>query len=39
MAQGMAFRGYDESSTSLNRGNFREMIDWYKDKNENVKNC
>jgi hypothetical protein len=39
MAQGMAFRGHDESSTSLNRGNFREMIDWYKDKNENVRNA
>jgi hypothetical protein len=39
MAQGMVFRGHDESSTSLNRGNFREMIDWYKDKNENVRNA
>jgi hypothetical protein len=33
----MAFRGHDESSTSLNRGNFLEMIDWYKDKNEIVR--
>ena len=37
IAQGMAFRGHDESSTSLNRGNFLEMIDWYKDKNEIVR--
>jgi hypothetical protein len=35
----MAFRGHDQSPTSLNRGNFREMIDWYKDKNENVRNA
>jgi hypothetical protein len=27
--QGLAFRGHDESSTSLNKGNFREMLDWY----------
>ncbi|XP_023157861.1 uncharacterized protein [Zea mays] len=33
----MAFRGHDESSTSLNRRNFLEMIDWYKDKNEIVR--
>jgi hypothetical protein len=39
MAQGMAFRGHDESPTSLNRGNFREIIDQYKDKNENVRNA
>jgi len=30
--QGDAFRGHDESSTSLNKGTFREMVDWYKDK-------
>jgi len=35
--QGDAFRGHDESSTSLNKGTFREMIDWYKDKVEIVK--
>jgi hypothetical protein len=39
MAQGIVLRGHDESSTSLNRENFREMIDWYKDKNENVRNA
>jgi hypothetical protein len=26
----MVFRGHDESSSSLNKGNFLEMIDWYK---------
>jgi len=30
--QGQPFRGDDESSTSLNKGMFREMVDWYKDK-------
>ncbi|XP_039851317.1 zinc finger MYM-type protein 1-like [Panicum virgatum] len=35
--QGDAFRGHDESSTSLNKGTYREMIDWYKDKVEIVK--
>lgn len=29
LEQGLAFRGHDESSTSLNRGNFLEMLDWY----------
>ena len=35
----MLFRGHDESSTSLNKGTFREMIDWYKDKVEVVKDA
>ena len=35
--QGDAFRGHDESSTSLNKDTYREMIDWYKDKVEIVK--
>ena len=39
ISQGMAFRGHDESSTSLNKGNFCEMIDWYKDKNEKVRHA
>ena len=26
--QADAFRGHDESSTSLNQGTYREMIDW-----------
>ena len=29
LEQDLAFRGHDESSTSLNKGNFREMLDWY----------
>uniref|UniRef100_A0A8R7Q025 TTF-type domain-containing protein n=2 Tax=Triticum urartu TaxID=4572 RepID=A0A8R7Q025_TRIUA len=37
IAQGEAFRGHDESSTSINKGNFRELLDWYKDKKEDVK--
>jgi hypothetical protein len=37
VAQGEAFRGHDESSTSINKGNFRELLDWYKDKNDEVK--
>jgi hypothetical protein len=27
IAQGMSFHGHDESSMSLNKGNFLEMID------------
>jgi hypothetical protein len=34
IAQGMAFCGYDESSTSLNKGSFREMVDLVISKNE-----
>ncbi|XP_058784292.1 uncharacterized protein LOC131659068 [Vicia villosa] len=36
IAQGMAFRGHDESSISLNKGNFREMVNWVKAKDEQV---
>lgn len=39
IAQGMAFRGHDESSTSLSKGNFRKMIDWVKDKNEQMRDA
>jgi hypothetical protein len=35
--QGEPFRGHDESSTSLNKGNFLEFLDWYKQRNEEVK--
>lgn len=35
--QGASFHGHDESETSLNKGNFREMVDWYKDKKKKVK--
>ena len=37
--QGEAFRGHDESSTSNNKGTYREMVDWYKDKVEIVKDA
>ena len=37
IAQGHAFRGHDESSSSLNKGNFLEMLDWYKKKNNEVR--
>jgi len=37
--QADAFRGHDESSTSLNKGTYREMIDWYKNKVETVKDA
>ncbi|XP_058748655.1 uncharacterized protein LOC131621639 [Vicia villosa] len=39
IAQGMAFRGHDESSISLNKGNFREMVDWVKSNNEQVRDA
>ncbi|XP_058749093.1 uncharacterized protein LOC131622065 [Vicia villosa] len=39
IAKGMAFRGHDESSISLNKGNFREMVDWVKSKNEQVRDA
>lgn len=35
--QGLPFRGHDESSSSLNKGNYLEMIDSYKEKNEDVR--
>ncbi|XP_039815744.1 zinc finger MYM-type protein 1-like [Panicum virgatum] len=37
IAQGHAFHGHDESSSSLNKGNFLEMLDWYKKKNNEVR--
>ena len=37
--QGDAFRGHDESSTSLNKGTFSELVDWYKEKIEAVKDA
>ncbi|KAJ1255625.1 hypothetical protein BS78_K180300 [Paspalum vaginatum] len=37
--QGDAFRGHDESSTSLNKGTYLELLDWYKDKVEVVKDA
>ncbi|KQJ83648.1 hypothetical protein BRADI_5g16026v3 [Brachypodium distachyon] len=37
--QGLSFRGHDESSTSLNKGNFLEMIDWHKINDEKVRDA
>jgi hypothetical protein len=37
IAQGHAFCGHDESATSLNKGNFLEMLDWYKKRNNEVR--
>ena len=37
LMHGHSFRGHDESDSSLNKGNYREMIDWYKDKKEDVR--
>ncbi|XP_058727141.1 uncharacterized protein LOC131598572 [Vicia villosa] len=39
LAKGIAFRGHDESSTSLNKGNFREMVDWVKSNDEKVRDA
>ena len=36
LLQALAFRGHDESSSSSNRGNFLEMLKWYKEKDENA---
>jgi hypothetical protein len=35
--QGESFRGHDETSTSLNKDIFLEMLDWYKERNEEVR--
>jgi hypothetical protein len=35
--QGEPFRGHDESVLSLNKGNFLEMLDWYKERKEEVR--
>jgi hypothetical protein len=39
ISQGLAFRGHDESPSSLNRGNFLEMLQWFKDRNSEVKDA
>ncbi|CAH9053650.1 unnamed protein product [Cuscuta epithymum] len=36
IAQGLAFRGHDERETSLNKGNFLELLDWYSARNVEV---
>ena len=37
IAQAHSFRCHDESSSSLNRGNFLEMIEWHKKRNDEVR--
>jgi hypothetical protein len=39
LKQGLAFRGHDESSSSLNKGNLLELIDFLKDNNEEVRSA
>ena len=36
LLQAHAFRGHDESSSSSNKGNFLEMVEWYKAKDKNA---
>lgn len=36
-SQGRAFRGHDESPSSLNKGNFLKLVDWYKQRSEEVR--
>ncbi|KAH7656079.1 Ribonuclease H-like protein [Dioscorea alata] len=36
LKQGLAFRGHDESSSSLNKGNFLELLEWYSLRNDKV---
>jgi len=35
--QGLAFRGHDESEESINKGNFRELLQLLADGNDKVK--
>lgn len=37
IAQAHSFRGHDESASSLNKGNFLEMIEWYKKRKEEIR--
>ena len=37
LKQGLAFRGHDESSNSLNRENFLELFTWYANRVESIK--
>ncbi|XP_039146895.1 uncharacterized protein LOC120284168 [Dioscorea cayenensis subsp. rotundata] len=36
LKQGLAFRGHDESLSSLNKGNFLELLEWYSLRNDKV---
>jgi hypothetical protein len=35
--QGEPFQGHDETITSLNKGNFLKFLDWYKQRNDEVR--
>ncbi|XP_059291723.1 uncharacterized protein LOC132045195, partial [Lycium ferocissimum] len=35
--QGLALRGHDESESSLNKGNFLEVLSWYADRCDEIK--
>ena len=37
--QGLSYHGHDEKPSSSNKGNFLEIVDWYKDKNEEVRDA
>ncbi|KAK1380574.1 hypothetical protein POM88_027318 [Heracleum sosnowskyi] len=36
ISKGLAFRGHDESSSSMNRGNFLEFLVWYNIRNKEI---
>ncbi|XP_074373737.1 uncharacterized protein LOC141714096 [Apium graveolens] len=36
LRQGLPFRGHDESSSSTNRGNFLEFLEWYSTRNKEI---
>ncbi|WVZ98208.1 hypothetical protein U9M48_043676 [Paspalum notatum var. saurae] len=38
LLQALAFRGHNESSTSSNKGNFLQLLDWLKMRDEGAKN-
>jgi hypothetical protein len=35
--QGLAFRGHDETEESINKGNFRELVQLLAEENDKVK--
>ncbi|XP_059294609.1 uncharacterized protein LOC132047606 [Lycium ferocissimum] len=37
ITQGLAFRGHDESKSSLSRGNFLQILSWYAKKCDNIR--
>jgi hypothetical protein len=38
LLQALVFRGHDESSTSSNKGNFLECLDWFRKMNKDARN-